>query len=143
MDLGQDLRQLGVDLLSERGFFVVAGHGAHFFAQRTRRSDPEVGPVPVAFAEDFGPLGSESIPVVIGKLVQRGAESLDDLRDLLRVAPDGQTEVMGPGWKDPRPFWQTVIDPFDVVGIMKGRDATMPRFWEHDGIGGPRKTEAA
>lgn len=57
------------------------------------------------------------------------------------LATDGLTEVMGPGWKDPRPFWQTVVDPFDVVGLVKGRDAAMPKFWEQDGIGGPKKTE--
>lgn len=94
-DLGKDLRQLGIDLLRECEFFVADGHGHHFFAQRTRRSVPEIGTVPVAFAKDFGPLGDEPLMTVLRKFVQVGAESLDDLRDLLRVAPDGQTEVVG------------------------------------------------
>ena len=34
----------------------------------------------------------------------------------------------------------TLFDPFDVVGLVKGRDAKN-RFWEEDGIGGPVKIE--
>ena len=57
------------------------------------------------------------------------------------LAVDGKTEVDGPGWKDPRPFWRTVIDPFDLVGLVKGVKGgnKMEPFWETDGIGGPRK----
>ncbi|KAK1520941.1 RTA1 domain-containing protein [Colletotrichum abscissum] len=61
------------------------------------------------------------------------------------LAPDGVTEVEGPGWKDPRAFWVTVVDPFDVRGLVKGRDRGMERFWErgdggrHGGIEGGRE----
>ena len=59
-------------------------------------------------------------------------------RSTTYLAVDGKTEVDGPGWKDGRPFWRTVVDPFDVVGLVKG-GAKMDAFWEADGIGGPRK----
>ncbi|KAK0369931.1 RTA1 domain-containing protein, partial [Colletotrichum limetticola] len=63
------------------------------------------------------------------------------------LAPDGVTEVEGPGWKDPRAFWVTVVDPFDVRGLVKGRDRGMERFWErgdggrHGGTEGGREGE--
>ncbi|KAM0416981.1 hypothetical protein ACHAPT_013005 [Fusarium lateritium] len=46
------------------------------------------------------------------------------------LAPDGVTEVEGPGFKDPRPFWQTLIDPFDIHGLLTGRGRETERFWE-------------
>ena len=52
------------------------------------------------------------------------------------LARDGKTELEGPGVVDKRHFLVTLIDPFDVVGLAKGRDAKN-RFWEEDGIGGP------
>ena len=49
------------------------------------------------------------------------------------LARDGQTELRGPGWVDKRPFIVTILDPFDVVGLIKGEDRkTM--FWEEDGV---------
>ncbi|KIY73550.1 hypothetical protein CYLTODRAFT_386713 [Cylindrobasidium torrendii FP15055 ss-10] len=42
---------------------------------------------------------------------------------------DGVTEVEGPGYHDKRPFLLTLFDPFDVVGIIIGRDKKN-RFWE-------------
>ncbi|PKS12318.1 hypothetical protein jhhlp_001618 [Lomentospora prolificans] len=59
------------------------------------------------------------------------------------LAVDGVTEKDGPGWKDPRPFLQTVVDPFDLVGMIKGSRAGLPTFWLEDGIGGPQKVESA
>jgi hypothetical protein len=56
------------------------------------------------------------------------------------LATDGKTELEGPGAVDKRHFLLTLFDPFDVVGLVKGRDAKN-RFWEEDGIGGPVKTE--
>ncbi|KAH7015080.1 RTA1 like protein-domain-containing protein [Ilyonectria destructans] len=48
------------------------------------------------------------------------------------LAQDGVTEVEGPGFKDPRPFWLTLVDPFDIRGIMSG-ESKQDRFWEtHD-----------
>jgi hypothetical protein len=43
---------------------------------------------------------------------------------------DGSTEIEGPGFKDPRPFWQTIIDPFDITGLIKGNGSQADRFWE-------------
>lgn len=63
-------------------------------------------------------------------------------RSTTYLAVDGKTEVDGPGWRDPRPLWQTVIDPFDVRGLVTGRIGKMDRFWEEDGIGGPKKQGA-
>ena len=54
------------------------------------------------------------------------------------LATDGKTELEGPGAADNRPMLLTLFDPFDVVGLVKGRDAKN-RFWEEDGSGGPRK----
>ena len=49
----------------------------------------------------------------------------------LFLARDGKTEVKGPGWVDQRAWWKTFIDPFDLAGLLKGRDNT--KFWEGDG----------
>lgn len=54
------------------------------------------------------------------------------------LATDGKTELVGPGAADRRPFLLTLFDPFDVVGLVQGRDAKN-RFWEEDGVGGPLK----
>ncbi|TDZ35125.1 Lipid-translocating exporter-like protein RTA1 [Colletotrichum spinosum] len=62
------------------------------------------------------------------------------------LALDGVTEVDGPGWRDPRAFWLTVVDPFDLGGLMRGRNMRMDRFWEvggGDDAGGGRKGSAA
>ncbi|KAK4099879.1 hypothetical protein N658DRAFT_508276 [Parathielavia hyrcaniae] len=53
---------------------------------------------------------------------------------------DGATEIMGPGYKDGRPVWVTVLDPFDLVGLVKGRDESKARkFWEGDSEGGKKE----
>ncbi|OLN87622.1 Protein RTA1-like protein 6 [Colletotrichum chlorophyti] len=52
------------------------------------------------------------------------------------LARDGVTEMVGPGWKDPRPFWVTVVDPFDLAGVVRGRDRSRDRFWEDSNGGG-------
>ncbi|KAJ4417212.1 hypothetical protein N0V85_001948 [Neurospora sp. IMI 360204] len=46
-------------------------------------------------------------------------------------ARDGKTEVTGPGYKDSRPFWVTLVDPFDLAGLIKRKDRNA-RFWEED-----------
>lgn len=46
------------------------------------------------------------------------------------LAKDGITELMGPGWDDGRPLIVTIVDPFDVVGLLTGRDKRHA-FWEH------------
>ena len=58
------------------------------------------------------------------------------------LAKDGKTEVEGPGKLDHRPYILTVIDPFDLFGILTGRDKKN-RYWEEDGIGGPMKMTSA
>ncbi|KAK5653529.1 hypothetical protein OQA88_8788 [Cercophora sp. LCS_1] len=54
------------------------------------------------------------------------------------LARDG-TEVTGPGYKEDRHFLVTLVDPFDVYGLLKGRDKEN-RFWEEQEA---RKVEAA
>ncbi|KAL5000279.1 hypothetical protein BDV10DRAFT_163104 [Aspergillus recurvatus] len=48
------------------------------------------------------------------------------------LAKDGVTEVEGPGFKDPRPWYVTFIDPFDIAGLISGRQV---KYWEVDGSG--------
>ena len=45
------------------------------------------------------------------------------------LAEDGVTEVLGPGYEDKRGFLATLVDPFDLVGMAKGRNMN-ERFWE-------------
>ncbi|KAH0538387.1 hypothetical protein FGG08_005036 [Glutinoglossum americanum] len=45
------------------------------------------------------------------------------------LSRDGVTERMGPGWVDKRPFIVTVLDPFDIAGLIKGRDKETA-FWD-------------
>ena len=45
------------------------------------------------------------------------------------LAQDGVTEIEGPGYADKRPFLLTFFDPFDIAGLVKGRDKAT-RYWE-------------
>ncbi|KAL4945454.1 hypothetical protein BDV06DRAFT_184634 [Aspergillus oleicola] len=47
------------------------------------------------------------------------------------LAKDGVTEVEGPGFKDPRPWIVTFVDPFDIAGLIfkKGKQHN---YWEVD-----------
>jgi len=45
------------------------------------------------------------------------------------LAEDGVTEIQGEGYEDQRRWYVTFLDPFDVVGMMKGRNMNQ-RFWE-------------
>jgi RTA1 like protein len=54
------------------------------------------------------------------------------------LAVDGKTELEGPGMVDKRPFLLSLFDPFDIVGLATGKD-NRNRFWEEDGIGGPKE----
>lgn len=47
------------------------------------------------------------------------------------LAADGCTERMGPGWIDKRNFCATIVDPFDVVGLVRGKDKK-EQFWERE-----------
>jgi uncharacterized membrane protein YsdA (DUF1294 family) len=42
---------------------------------------------------------------------------------------DGVTERRGPGWADDRPWIITIFDPFDVWGIIRGKDKER-QFWD-------------
>ncbi|OJJ31908.1 hypothetical protein ASPWEDRAFT_745352 [Aspergillus wentii DTO 134E9] len=41
---------------------------------------------------------------------------------------DGETERLGPGWMDRRSVWETFVDPFDLMGLMKGK-SNKDEFW--------------
>jgi hypothetical protein len=47
---------------------------------------------------------------------------------------DGVTERMGPGFSnaDKRPFLVTVLDPFNLAGIVAGKGMKVDKFWERD-----------
>lgn len=45
------------------------------------------------------------------------------------LSRDGITERKGPGWKDDRPWLLTVFDPFDLWGLVKGKDKKT-QFWD-------------
>ena len=54
---------------------------------------------------------------------------------------DGVTEIEGPGIQDKRNFLLTLFDPFDVVGLIRGRDKE-EQFWQnHEGTGRKINTE--
>ncbi|KFA79128.1 hypothetical protein S40288_05719 [Stachybotrys chartarum IBT 40288] len=47
------------------------------------------------------------------------------------LAQDGMTEVEGGGYKDGRPFWLTLVDPFDIASMMRKRNGVVEEnFWE-------------
>ncbi|GAW26147.1 putative rta1 domain protein [Rosellinia necatrix] len=60
------------------------------------------------------------------------------------LAKDGVSEIMGPGYKEDRGFVATLLDPFDLMGMMKGRDKAT-RFWDEQQprTGAGRKLEPA
>ena len=45
------------------------------------------------------------------------------------LAQDGVTEIEGPGYENKRHFLLTLVDPFDLVGLIKGRDKSS-KYWE-------------
>ena len=48
------------------------------------------------------------------------------------LAEDGVTEIAGPGYLDSRMWIMTVLDPFDFVGMAKGKNMNK-KFWETHG----------
>lgn len=45
---------------------------------------------------------------------------------------DGATHRVGPDWKDPRPWFITVIDPFGIgflIDSMRGKEQPVDRYW--------------
>ncbi|OTA99328.1 hypothetical protein M426DRAFT_16559 [Hypoxylon sp. CI-4A] len=57
------------------------------------------------------------------------------------LAKDGRTEITGPGYKAERNFFATLFDPFDIYGMIKGRDQAT-RFWEDNNNISERKPDA-
>ncbi|EAA30548.2 RTA1 domain-containing protein [Neurospora crassa OR74A] len=47
-------------------------------------------------------------------------------------ARDGKTEVTGPGYKDSRPFLLTLVDPFNLGGLIRGKGDGNVKFWEEE-----------
>ena len=47
------------------------------------------------------------------------------------VSSDGRTARKGPGWKDRRNFFLTVVDPFDLSGQIRG-ETNQEKFWDHE-----------
>ena len=45
------------------------------------------------------------------------------------LAQDGVTEIEGPGYEDKRNFLVTLVDPFDIVGLVRRRERG-GRYWE-------------
>ncbi|KAL1662348.1 RTA1 like protein-domain-containing protein [Schizophyllum commune] len=45
------------------------------------------------------------------------------------LARDGQTEIEGPGDTDKRGWIQSILDPFDLIGLVRGKDV---KYWEVD-----------
>lgn len=45
------------------------------------------------------------------------------------LAKDGVTEIEGPGYDDPRPWYQTFVDPFDIYGLIINR-GKKEKYWE-------------
>ncbi|KAI5925611.1 RTA1 like protein-domain-containing protein [Camillea tinctor] len=54
------------------------------------------------------------------------------------LARDGATEVTGPGYQDDRGLLASLMDPFDLYGMIKGKKQTT-RFWDEDGAGGAKE----
>ncbi|KAI1165284.1 RTA1 like protein-domain-containing protein [Nemania serpens] len=56
------------------------------------------------------------------------------------LAKDGISEILGPGYKEDRNFVATLFDPFDIYGMIKGRD-NATRFWDEHETGTSPKGE--
>ncbi|KAI0165055.1 RTA1 like protein-domain-containing protein [Hypoxylon sp. FL1284] len=56
------------------------------------------------------------------------------------LARDGISEITGPGYKDERSLLATLVDPFDIYGMIKGRDETT-RFWAETSATSNTKTD--
>ena len=60
--------------------------------------------------------------------VRHPARFLPD-NNKIYLAEDGVTEILGPGFEDKRNILLTVFDPFDLIGLLNGRDKS-GRYWE-------------
>ncbi|KAI0895043.1 RTA1 like protein-domain-containing protein [Annulohypoxylon nitens] len=57
------------------------------------------------------------------------------------LARDGMTEITGPGYKQERNFLATLLDPFDLYGMIKGKDQKS-RFWDDNDVAGKAEANA-
>lgn len=48
------------------------------------------------------------------------------------LSTDGRTELLGPGFLDKRSFIVTLLDPFDIVGLLRGKHRKNV-FWDQPG----------
>lgn len=51
--------------------------------------------------------------------------------DKIYLSQDGRTEREGPGWQDKRHFLLTIFDPFDIGGLIRGKDK-QTRYWDNE-----------
>lgn len=58
------------------------------------------------------------------------------------LAEDGETEIEGPGYDDPRPWYVTVVDPFDLYGLIVHR-GKKEKYWETRATPKPDNTSPA
>ncbi|CAK7244940.1 MAG: hypothetical protein STHCBS139747_006506 [Sporothrix thermara] len=56
------------------------------------------------------------------------------------LAGDGFTEITGPGYKEDRNFVMTLIDPFDIAGLIQGRDKKTA-FWDQQAQNGSHNND--
>ncbi|KAK3678427.1 hypothetical protein LTR78_001724 [Recurvomyces mirabilis] len=47
---------------------------------------------------------------------------------------NNETDRLGPGFSkaDKRPIWATVLDPFNLTGILSGKGMAVQKFWEEE-----------
>lgn len=86
----------------------------------------------------------ESVPMIVNTWIMNiwpPAKYLPQSNKIY-LARDGVTELEGPGWCDNRPFLLTLFDPFDIGGLITGKDKKT-KFWEHDGIEPKAKRSAS
>jgi RTA1 like protein len=50
--------------------------------------------------------------------------------NMIYLSSDGVTEVEGPGYNDPRPFFLTLFDPFDLTGLIMRKNRNV-NYWEN------------
>ncbi|MCJ1276407.1 hypothetical protein MMC21_004212 [Puttea exsequens] len=65
--------------------------------------------------------------------------------DKVYLDPLDGTERVGPGFvkADTRPLWRTVLDPFNVHGLITGSGLVEDKFWERDNLAYKRENAAS
>ena len=75
----------------------------------------------------------DALPMLVNSLMLNliYPASLLPRSNKIYLSQDGHTVRQGPGWQDQRPFFVTVLDPFDLMGLVTGRDQKT-KFWENE-----------